>query len=159
MSVLQDCNDYGCSAYSCLQTLHFYLERLATPRLARGVVSIWSMFVFLMMLTLPRRQTIRICKTSGAAKVYWRRLNSKRSLPVLDCTSESDYFETFVSRPRAITLPLAAHTRRGVITVQQTVLSPSTRLAQLVPQAELAGTTPPQTQWWLAETYPRCQQK
>ena len=32
-------------------------------------------------------------KTSGAAKVYWRQLNSKRSLPVLEWTSESEYFE------------------------------------------------------------------
>ena len=32
-------------------------------------------------------------KTSGAAKVYWRRLNSKRSLPVLKWASESEYFE------------------------------------------------------------------
>ena len=31
-------------------------------------------------------------KTSGAAKVYWRRLNSKRSLPVLKWASESEYF-------------------------------------------------------------------
>ena len=32
-------------------------------------------------------------KTSGAAKVYWRRLNSKRSLPMLKWVSESEYFE------------------------------------------------------------------
>ena len=47
---------------------------------------------------VPRRQTNRICKatkTSGAAKVYWRRLNSMRSLPVLEWTSESEYFERF----------------------------------------------------------------
>ena len=34
-------------------------------------------------------------KTFGAAKVYWRRLNSRRSLPVLDWSSESEYFERF----------------------------------------------------------------
>ena len=28
---------------------------------------------------------------SGATKVYWRQLNSKRSLPVLEWTSESEY--------------------------------------------------------------------
>ena len=53
----------------------------------RGVVSIWSMFVFLTMLTLyldGRLTGFALdTKTSGAAKVYWRRLNSKRSLPVL----------------------------------------------------------------------------
>ena len=49
-------------------------------------------------------------KTSGAAKVYCRRLNSKRSIPVLEWTSESEYFERFKTiiiyilyRPRAIT--------------------------------------------------------
>ena len=31
-------------------------------------------------------------KTSGAAKVYWRRLNSKGSLPMLEWTSESENF-------------------------------------------------------------------
>ena len=57
------------------------------------------MFVFLMMLTLYQegRQTgfAKATKTSGAAKVYRRRLNSKRSLPVLEWTSESEYFERF----------------------------------------------------------------
>ena len=38
---------------------------------------------------VPRRQTNRATKTSGAAKVY----NSMRSLPVLEWTSESEYFE------------------------------------------------------------------
>ena len=32
-------------------------------------------------------------KTSGAAKVYWRRLNSKRSLPVLKWVYESEKIE------------------------------------------------------------------
>ena len=73
----------------------------------RGVVSIWSMFGFLMMPTLyldgrltgfakatktsaevfvafanpvslPSRY--RVGRVHGAAKVYWRQLNSKRSL-------------------------------------------------------------------------------
>ena len=35
-------------------------------------------------------------KTSGAAKVYWRRLNSKRSLPMLEWTSESEYSKNSV---------------------------------------------------------------
>ena len=60
----------------------------------RGVVSIWSMFVFLTMLTLyPDGRLTGFAldtKTSGAAKVYWRRL---RSLPVLKWVSESEYFE------------------------------------------------------------------
>ena len=51
------------------------------------------------MLTLYQdgRQTgfAKATKTSGAAKVYWRRLNSMRSLPVLEWTSESEYFERF----------------------------------------------------------------
>ena len=63
----------------------------------RGVVSIWSMFVFLTMLTLYQDGRLtgfaQDTKTSGAAKVYWRRLNSKRSLPVLKWVSESEYFE------------------------------------------------------------------
>ena len=57
------------------------------------------MFVFLTMLTLypDSRQTgfAETTKTSGAAKVYWRRLNSKRSLPVLKWAYESEYFERF----------------------------------------------------------------
>ena len=64
------------------------------------------MFVFLTMLTLyPDGRLAGFAlamKTSGAAKVYWRRLNSKRSIPVLEWTSESEYFE-----------PLAAHARAG----------------------------------------------
>ena len=58
-----------------------------------------AMFVFLTMLTLYQdgRQTgfAKATKTFGAAKVYWKRLNSKRILPVLEWTSESDYFERF----------------------------------------------------------------
>ena len=57
------------------------------------------MFVFLTMLTLYPDGKLtgfaKNTKTSGAAKVYWRRLNSKRSLPVLEWTSESKYFERF----------------------------------------------------------------
>ena len=34
-------------------------------------------------------------KTCPAAKWYWRALNSKRSLPVLKWTSESEYFLSF----------------------------------------------------------------
>ena len=34
-------------------------------------------------------------KTCPAAKWYWRPLNSKRSLPVLKWTSESEYFLSF----------------------------------------------------------------
>ena len=63
---------------------------------ASGVVSIWSMFVFLTMPTLYLDSRLsgfaKSTKTSGAAKVYWRRSNSKRSLPVLEWTSESEYF-------------------------------------------------------------------
>ena len=57
------------------------------------------MFVFLTMLTLHPDGRLtgfsKATKTSGAAKLYWRRLNSKRSLPVLEWTSESEYFERF----------------------------------------------------------------
>ena len=56
------------------------------------------MFVFLTMLTLypdgkltkAAKGFAKAAKTSGAAKVYWRRLNSKRNLPVLEWTSESE---------------------------------------------------------------------
>ena len=52
------------------------------------------MFVFLKMLTLYPDGKLtgfaKATKTSGAAKVYWRRLNSKRSL---EWTSESENFE------------------------------------------------------------------
>ena len=42
----------------------------------------------------PRRRGFaKATKTSGAAKVYWRRLNSKRRLSVLEWTSESEYFQ------------------------------------------------------------------
>ena len=41
---------------------------------------------------LPKRQTKRQTKTSRADKLYWRPLNSKRSLPVLKWTSESEHF-------------------------------------------------------------------
>ena len=65
----------------------------------RGVVSIWSMFVFLTMPTLylDGRQTgfAKATKTCPAHKLYWRPLNWKRSLPVLKWTSESEYFLSF----------------------------------------------------------------
>ena len=78
------------------------------------VVSIWSMFVFLIMLTLyPDGRLTGSTKTSRAAKVYWRQLNSKRSFPVLEWTSESEYFERF--KKISITLPLAAHAWRVVM--------------------------------------------
>ena len=62
-----------------------------------GVVSIWSMFVFLTMLTLyPDGRLTGFAlatKTSGAAKVYWKRLNSKKKVSVLKWASESEYFQ------------------------------------------------------------------
>ena len=65
----------------------------------RGVVSIWSMFVFLTMPTLylDGRLTgfATATKTCPAHKLYWRSLNWKRSLPVLKWTSESEYFLSF----------------------------------------------------------------
>ena len=81
----------------------------------RGVVSIWSMFVFLTMPTLylDGRLTgfAKATKTCPAHKLYWRPLNWKRSLPVLKWTSESEYFlsfenffaDTIYTSPRAIT--------------------------------------------------------
>ena len=45
------------------------------------------MFVFLGLSTL--------CEGHTAAKWYWRPLSSKRSLPVLKWTSESEYFLSF----------------------------------------------------------------
>ena len=42
---------------------------------------------------VPRRGFTLATKTPGAAKVYWKRMNSKRSLPVLKWASESEYFE------------------------------------------------------------------
>ena len=61
-------------------------------------------------------------KTSGTAKVYWRPLNSKRSLPVLEWTSESEYFERFKKNfadnnntgQEQSLYPFAAHAQRGV---------------------------------------------
>ena len=54
------------------------------------------MFVFLTILTPYPDDRLtgfeKATKTSGVAKVYWRRLNSKRSL---DWTSESEFFESF----------------------------------------------------------------
>ena len=60
----------------------------------RGVV---SMFVFLTMLTLyPDGRLTGFAlatKTSGAAKVYWKRLNSKKKVSVLKWASESEYLK------------------------------------------------------------------
>ena len=65
------------------------------------------------MLTLyPDGRLTRFAKatkTPGAAKVYWRRLNS--CIGVDFC---KEYFFADIYRPRAITLPLAAHAWRGV---------------------------------------------
>ena len=49
------------------------------------------MLVFLVLAMLYTKAT----KTCPAAKWYWRPLNSKRSLPVLKWTSESEYFFEF----------------------------------------------------------------
>ena len=61
------------------------------------MVSIWSKFVFQALLILYPNATLsefaKATKTSRAAKLYWRPLNLKRSLPVLKWTSESEYFE------------------------------------------------------------------
>ena len=69
-------------------------------KLASYTVGVWfrsGQCVFLTMLTLyPDGRLTGFAlatKTCGAAKVYWRRLNSKRSLPVLKWASESEYFE------------------------------------------------------------------
>ena len=79
--------------------------RVVEPRVGvfnrhrRGVVSIWSMFVFLTMPTLylDGRLTgfAKATKTCPAHKLYWRPLNWKRSLPVLKWTCESEYFFEF----------------------------------------------------------------
>ena len=87
---------------------------------SRGVVSIWSMFVFLTMLTLylDGRLTgfAKATKTCPAHKLYWRPLNWKRSLAVLKWTSESEYFLSFEKKiADTIEQPFAAHARRGVI--------------------------------------------
>ena len=44
---------------------------------------------------LPKRYTNRICEGHEDSKRSWRPLNSKRSLPVLKWTSESEYFLSF----------------------------------------------------------------
>ena len=53
------------------------------------------MFVFLVLSILYPNDTLtgfaKTTKTCPAAKWYWRPLNSKRSLPVLKWTSESDF--------------------------------------------------------------------
>ena len=71
--------------------------RTCSMQYRRGVVSIWSMFVFLTMLTLyPDGRLTGFAlatKTSGAAKVYWKRLNSKKKVSVLKWASESEYFQ------------------------------------------------------------------
>ena len=57
------------------------------------------MFVFLVLSMLYPNDTLtgfaKATKTCPAAKRYWRPLNSKRSLPVLKWTSESEYFLSF----------------------------------------------------------------
>ena len=58
------------------------------------------MFVFLVLVMLYPNDTLtgfaKATKTCPAAKRYWRPLNSKRSLPVLKWTSESEYFLSFI---------------------------------------------------------------
>ena len=58
-----------------------------------------AMFVFLVLPILYPNDTLagfaKATKTCPAAKWYWRPLISKRSLPVLKWTSESDYFSEF----------------------------------------------------------------
>ena len=57
------------------------------------------MFVFLVLSMLYQIDTLtgfaKATKTCPATKRYWRPLNSKRSLPVLKWTSESEYFLSF----------------------------------------------------------------
>ena len=58
-----------------------------------------AMFVFLVLSMFYPNDTLtgfaKATKTCPAAKRYWRPLNSKRSLPVLKWTSESEYFLSF----------------------------------------------------------------
>ena len=56
-----------------------------------------TMLVFLVLSMLYNTLTgfAKATKTCPAAKRYWRPLNSKRSLPVLKWTSESEYFLSF----------------------------------------------------------------
>ena len=88
--------------YFFLTLLHVVCQvgvfnRISSMQYRRGVVSIWSIFVFQTMLTLyPDGRLTGFAlatKTSGASKVYWKRLNWKRSLSVLKWASESEYFE------------------------------------------------------------------
>ena len=55
--------------------------------------------VFLVLSMLYPNDTVtgfaKATKTCPAAKLYWRPLNSKRSLPVLKRTSESEHFLSF----------------------------------------------------------------
>ena len=57
------------------------------------------MFVFLVLSMLYPNDTltgfVKAMKTCPATKRYWRPLNSKRNLPVLKWTSESEYFLSF----------------------------------------------------------------
>ena len=96
LKLLKACSVASCAC--CLDRSRRVQQYLAcSMQYRRGMVSIWSMFVFLTMLTLyPDGKLTGFAldtKTSGAAKVYWRQLNSKRSLPVLKWVSESEYFE------------------------------------------------------------------
>ena len=55
------------------------------------------MFVFLVLYPNDTLTGFaKATKTCPAAKWYWRPLNSKRSLPVLKWTSESEYFLSFL---------------------------------------------------------------
>ena len=87
------------------------------------------MLVFLVSVILYPNGTLagfaKATKTCPAAKRYWRPLNSKRSLPVLKWSSESEYFLSFKFFFADIIIynpvqeqsldPFAAHAQRGVI--------------------------------------------
>ena len=87
------------------------------------------MFVFLEMPTLypDGRLTgfAKATKTSEAAKVYWRRLNSKISLPVLE------YFERFFCRYIYIRLITRVSVRYGEIFHEPKASEISRHISQL----------------------------
>ena len=79
------------------------------------------MFVFLVLPILYPNGTLagfaKAMKTCPAAKWYWRPLKSKRSLPVLKWTSESEYFlsfKIFLIPVQEQSLDPSSHARRGV---------------------------------------------
>ena len=82
------------------------------------------MFVFLVLSMLFLNDTLtgfaKATKTCRAAKRYWRPLNSKRGLPVLTWTSESEYFLSFKKQTLYVIQSKGNHLilslRRGVIT-------------------------------------------